>query len=570
MVKDRQGQNPRTIHWVIRTLKEMGHHGPVCLRSDGEPTIRFLLANVATSRRAITLLEHNPREDSQSNGRVERTVRSIEEIARILKSDVEKRIASGIELTSPLFDWILRHSVDLLNKRQVSKDGLTAFERLRGRPYSGVLIRFGSTVLHRLSGHVVGGVLADRWQTGSWLGKTASSDEHIVGMPDGTVVRTRTVRVTDDPVHKQTLEALQPLTTLPETLQTVTTETLDDGIASQPGPRQPRGRRGLAEGSIWNETLPPTLDAQLDGWGESRRWQITAKVIQKCGLTPNCKGCRAISQNARHHQAHSEECRVRVESMLEDDPEWKNRIDQSRTRKTRADHAKEVLVNEPRTLVTPAGIRVPREPLETVHEELMPDAARADAEETPCDVQRETAEDAETRCDPEKENKVEQTDVQTIQDAATEHGAKEAGHTAVTTTGGRQDEMPERRGVKRSSETDVELLDPRSVLGPDFGPGDLFDLPELDHGSDMALDTVVSTFQRAGPRPRDPNVETGATHFFHEDADDNEREASLIGVSPDLIASAKLAELRQLEEMKTLDVIHRDELQLSRACCNRH
>ena len=64
VVKDRQGQNPRTIHWVIRTLKEMGHHGPVCLRSDGEPTIRFLLANVATSRRAITLLEHNPCEDS--------------------------------------------------------------------------------------------------------------------------------------------------------------------------------------------------------------------------------------------------------------------------------------------------------------------------------------------------------------------------------------------------------------------------------------------------------------------------------------------------------------------------
>ena len=80
-VKDRQGRNPKTIQWVIRILKEMGHHGPVCLRSDGEPTIRFLLANVASSRRSITLLEHGPREDSQSNGRIERTVRSIEEIA---------------------------------------------------------------------------------------------------------------------------------------------------------------------------------------------------------------------------------------------------------------------------------------------------------------------------------------------------------------------------------------------------------------------------------------------------------------------------------------------------------
>ena len=55
----------------------MGHHGPVCLRSDGEPALRNLLSNVAATCKSVTILEHGPRDDPQANGRAEGAVRAM-------------------------------------------------------------------------------------------------------------------------------------------------------------------------------------------------------------------------------------------------------------------------------------------------------------------------------------------------------------------------------------------------------------------------------------------------------------------------------------------------------------
>ena len=131
--------------------------------------------------------------------------------------------------------------------------------------------------------------------------------------------------------------------------------------------------------SYW-QTLPTSLDAQLDGWGDSRQWQITAQVLEKCGLTPGCKGCRAIEQKAQHHQAHSQACRTRIESLLEDEPEWKGRIEQSRVRKTRAEHTRNMLITEPRTIVTETSARR-HEPLETIPEERDDDQPEGEHEQ---------------------------------------------------------------------------------------------------------------------------------------------------------------------------------------------
>ena len=43
-------------------------------------------------------------------------------------------------------------------------------------------------------GKTQGGLLAARWHTGVWFGKRFSSDEHLVSMLDGTVVRARAVQ----------------------------------------------------------------------------------------------------------------------------------------------------------------------------------------------------------------------------------------------------------------------------------------------------------------------------------------------------------------------------------------
>ena len=48
---------------------------------------------------------------------------------------------------------------------------MTAYEKVKGREYSGVMLEFGSIVLYKVSAKVQGGVMAPRWMKGVWLGK---------------------------------------------------------------------------------------------------------------------------------------------------------------------------------------------------------------------------------------------------------------------------------------------------------------------------------------------------------------------------------------------------------------
>ena len=43
----------------------------------------------------------------------------------------------------PVLTWLVRHAGFLLSRFQVSADGLTAYERLRGKPFRKKLMSFG-------------------------------------------------------------------------------------------------------------------------------------------------------------------------------------------------------------------------------------------------------------------------------------------------------------------------------------------------------------------------------------------------------------------------------------------
>ena len=114
-----------------------------------------------------------------------------------MKGDMEKRLGSAIDPNLPIFEWIVRHSADLLNKFSVGVDGRTPWQRLRGVPYKGEMVSIGARIMHRLSGRMQGGLMVDRWIKGHWLGKNTPSDEHLVLTDVGTVVRTRSVKAMD-------------------------------------------------------------------------------------------------------------------------------------------------------------------------------------------------------------------------------------------------------------------------------------------------------------------------------------------------------------------------------------
>ena len=73
------------IQQCARDLERLGHHGQVTLEFDQEPAIVDPLKEIANLRGSRgTLLEHSPVADSQSNGFIERGIRSVEEMTRVL------------------------------------------------------------------------------------------------------------------------------------------------------------------------------------------------------------------------------------------------------------------------------------------------------------------------------------------------------------------------------------------------------------------------------------------------------------------------------------------------------
>ena len=186
--------------WVVaqtpRDLERLGHYGDVVLRSDGEPALVDLVKEIAKGRGSRrTVIVHSAPGDSQGNGFIERGVRSVEEMARVLKLDLEHRLTTRLEVTHPVFAWLVEHAVDLHNKFLVGSDGKTVYERLKGKKYRGEVLPFASPVMLRVSEKVQGGVMSERWYEGMWLGKRFHTEEHLVARAtDGVVVRPRSVQ----------------------------------------------------------------------------------------------------------------------------------------------------------------------------------------------------------------------------------------------------------------------------------------------------------------------------------------------------------------------------------------
>ena len=154
------------------------------------------------------VLEASARGSAESKGGVERSIQTIQGMVRTLKLDLEERLGTTLETTTPVLAWLARHAGWLLTRYQRhGRLGATSFQVLRGVPYEGQLVRFGEVVVYRypfgLAGDGHGRHKRDpRWGVGVWLGRTESSNEHVVGTERGVervrVVRRRPVGQQDD------------------------------------------------------------------------------------------------------------------------------------------------------------------------------------------------------------------------------------------------------------------------------------------------------------------------------------------------------------------------------------
>ena len=80
--------------------------------------------------------------------------------------------------------WVVRHAAWLITRFVVRPSGRTAYEALRGRAYRSELVEIGERVFAKKPGDSQNVTKLDRrWEAGIWVGKTETSEEHLVRRP---------------------------------------------------------------------------------------------------------------------------------------------------------------------------------------------------------------------------------------------------------------------------------------------------------------------------------------------------------------------------------------------------
>jgi hypothetical protein len=266
----RKGADEYTVSSFLHYLDLWGV-SEVVLKSDQEPSIAAVLAEVKRRRQQPTAVEHSPVGSHQSNGRIESEVSRIESMVRTLVAGLESKLGGHITSQSLVLPWVARHAAFLRTRLVVREDGRTSWQRIRGKPYSSALAEIGECVLFRNVSKDLG-KLDSRWETGVFLGRRDVSDEIIVGTINGVhFARSFKRKCEKDRWSRQDFDAFI-------------------GVPWNP--------RGVA------------MSAPV---ASGRRKYITRTLVVEHGATDGCHGCSGDSS------VHNPRCRARFEKIFKDE-----------------------------------------------------------------------------------------------------------------------------------------------------------------------------------------------------------------------------------------------------------
>jgi len=140
--------------FVLGDLEWLGHTRLI-MKSDNEPAVKALVArvielvNVECKDFDQVSKEQSAAHDSQSNGGTEVGIRLVRGLLRTIKLCLEARIGKYIPVDHAIMPWMIEHVCLLLNVLVRGEDGITAWQRVRGRPFGQQMFGFGESILYR-------------------------------------------------------------------------------------------------------------------------------------------------------------------------------------------------------------------------------------------------------------------------------------------------------------------------------------------------------------------------------------------------------------------------------------
>jgi hypothetical protein len=184
------------VQCVVEDVLWLGY-SRIILKSDNEPAIVRLLKESLKALRVEGLEqaaeEHPPPYDPQSNGGIEIGVKLVKGHLKTMRSALQKKIGHKIPVAHPILTWLIEHCANIVTWLARGKDGRTAYQRVRGRPFNGKLLHFGECCRSKArSREPLEG--RDRWVPAVYLGRERLHGQHILfDIAGEAVVMSRTV-----------------------------------------------------------------------------------------------------------------------------------------------------------------------------------------------------------------------------------------------------------------------------------------------------------------------------------------------------------------------------------------
>ena len=158
----------------------------IIVKTDAEPAILALVADIKKARVGLeTIEEVSPVGSSGSNGKVERAVQSVEGQLRTMKSAFEERIGRKIMSEERIVLFLTEYCSYLWNRLHVGDDGLTAYEKVKGKKASVLAVEFGEKMLYKIKNKNKLEKINARWEYGIFVGVKKLSNELWVATKDG-------------------------------------------------------------------------------------------------------------------------------------------------------------------------------------------------------------------------------------------------------------------------------------------------------------------------------------------------------------------------------------------------
>ena len=305
---------------VLKDLAFLGYK-KLILKNDQEVSIKALSQAVRNGFSGEIVPEESPKGDhhGQSNGEAERSVQTVQGLVRTLKSSLEEK-GITLEPSSAVLAWMVEYAGVLHTLfSQELHEGLTPFQRIKGRKWQVALPCFGEAVDFRRNTR---SKLDSRWQSGVYLGIRLQSTEKIVGTSQGIFVVQSLKRKPEGQQWDSTLVAAVrglPWKTSPE-------ETGEGARLPEP----------LAVRAEVSEGLPPPArELARPEVAPFRRVYIRQSDLETHGYTAGCEACAAIREGrSRAGINHNEHCRQRVTEALRETTSGRARLERETQRES--------------------------------------------------------------------------------------------------------------------------------------------------------------------------------------------------------------------------------------------